>query len=219
MEKINRSSFKRVISWLLVIAMLIGVTPVTAFAEEPVPAENVTYKAAASKTRVPYKKGTVGDAKEAIDKDNLAELPEGTKFEWVDETIFEKVGDKLAEIKVTYPDGKTETIKAPISVSNAYKIGDEVYSGNFYSDEINAQPKSNPGLKVGFLMHSLESSEARAQKELGMDMSALYEGGITASGRHKMYGYLELDDRLAKYVDKIEGSLMETVSTTMSGKE
>ncbi|EKB54063.1 Rib/alpha-like domain-containing protein, partial [Falseniella ignava] len=169
-------------------------------------ANNETYKASASKTRVNYTKGTVGDAKEAIDKDNLAKLPEGTKFEWVDNTIFDGVGDILAEIKVTYPDGTTEIIKAPINVSNSYEIDGERYSGNFYSDEKKAKTTSNGQLNVGFKMGSLESQESRDQNELGMEMSTIFGGGITASGRDKMDGYLELDDRLAKYVDRIEGS-------------
>ena len=183
-----------------------AVLPMNARAAATQKADNETYKAAVSKTRVRYKKGTVGDAKEAIDKENLATLPVGTTFDWVDRTIFEKVGDVLAEIRVTYPDGSSEIIKAPISISIAYQIGDEVYSGNFYSDEVNANTTSNPGLNVGFAFDSLESSEARATNELGMQMSFVGSGGITGSGRNKMYGYLELDDRLAKYVDRIEGS-------------
>ncbi|GAB7232733.1 Rib/alpha-like domain-containing protein [Facklamia hominis] len=179
---------------------------VAAPAEETAKPDNETYKAAAKKDRVKYKKGSVGDAKEAVDADNVAKLPEGTKFEWVDQTIFEGVGDKLAEIKVTFPDGTSEIIKAPISISNAYEQDGEIHSGNFYSDEKNAKTTSNPDLNIGFKMDSIESDAARASNELGMEMSALYSGGQTDKGRHKMDAYLELDDRLAKYVDRIEGS-------------
>lgn len=165
-----------------------------------------TYKAAASKTRVTFKKGSVGEAKDAVDADNLAKLPDATKFEWVNDNIFNGVGDILAEIKVTYPDGSSEIIKAPISITNAYEQDGEMHSGNFFSDEKKAKTTSNGQLNAGFKMDSLESQEARDKKELGMDMSAIYGGGYTASGRNTMDAYLELDDRLAKYVDKIEGS-------------
>ena len=169
-------------------------------------ANNQKYKAASKNERVNYRYGKVGDPKLAIDPENLKQLPKNTKFEWVDNNVFNFVGDQIVKLKVIYPDQTEEIIKVAISVNNAYELNGVKHSGTMASQETRPAVKVNGQLNIGIKMNDLVSNESRNKKTIGMDMSAMYGGGITAEGRHKMVAYLELDDRIARHVTRIDGS-------------
>jgi len=64
---------------------------------------------------VKVQKGAAAPAAEAAIK-NKDDLPKGTKIEWVEEPNTEKVGEKPAFVKVTYPDGTSDVVKATVKV-------------------------------------------------------------------------------------------------------
>ncbi|QKF07824.1 hypothetical protein HLV38_06675 [Berryella wangjianweii] len=67
--------------------------------------------------------GTLPDAKDGID--NLAELPDGTEAEWEKQPDVSKVGDATGTVKVTYPDGSSETVDVTVKVTEKPQSGDD----------------------------------------------------------------------------------------------
>ncbi|WP_322975856.1 Rib/alpha-like domain-containing protein, partial [Limosilactobacillus reuteri] len=56
-------------------------------------------------------------AKAAIS--NTADLPADTKYTWSQQPDTTKSGDKTGEVKVTYPDGSSESVTVPVHVNSA----------------------------------------------------------------------------------------------------
>ncbi|QNQ81173.1 Rib/alpha-like domain-containing protein [Lactobacillus sp. PV034] len=59
--------------------------------------------------------GKVPEAAKAIA--NADQMPEGTTYTWTKEPDVSKVGDTTGEVTVTYPDGTTDTVTVPVTVT------------------------------------------------------------------------------------------------------
>ena len=59
--------------------------------------------------------GKVPDAAKAIA--NADQMPEGTTYAWTTEPDVSKAGQTTGEVTVTYPDGTTDTVNVPVTVT------------------------------------------------------------------------------------------------------
>ena len=95
----------------------------------------VTYPDGSSDiVEVPVKVGTDAEASDPTAKDDVkvdtgadapapgdvieGDLPDGTKVEWTKEPDTSKPGDTTGTVKVTYPDGSSETVEVPVKVGD-----------------------------------------------------------------------------------------------------
>lgn len=66
MENYNKGSFKRILSWLLVVAMLIGATPITAFAEGGLEVSTPEPPSQVGEAAPPEESDVSNDARDAV---------------------------------------------------------------------------------------------------------------------------------------------------------
>ncbi|UXR87150.1 Ig-like domain-containing protein [Staphylococcus felis] len=163
--------------------------------------QNETYQPHAKQVPTHYRYGQVGVAKEAIA--NLNVLPKDARYSWKDNSVFQKVGNQLATIVVTYADDTVDEVKAPIFVAYGYEEDGEKYSGVAYSAE-NKFETTNADVFIAPRTEDLTSDEARQENTIDFSLSTVYNLNRVTSG---MTTYIELDERIAKYVTKITGNI------------
>ncbi|MFO3692013.1 Rib/alpha-like domain-containing protein, partial [Staphylococcus felis] len=163
--------------------------------------QNETYQPHAKQDPTHYRYGQVGVAKEAIA--NLNVLPKDARYSWKDNSVFQKVGNQLATIVVTYADNTVDEVKAPIFVAYGYEEDGEKYSGVAYSAE-NKFETTNADVFIAPRTEDLTSDESRQENTIDFSLSTVYNLNRVTSG---MTTYIELDERIAKYVTKITGNI------------
>ncbi|WP_281197373.1 Rib/alpha-like domain-containing protein, partial [Staphylococcus felis] len=163
--------------------------------------QNETYQPHAKQAPTHYRYGQVGVAKEAIA--NLNVLPKDARYSWKDNSVFQKVGNQLATIVVAYADNTVDEVKAPIFVAYGYEEDGEKYSGVAYSAE-NKFETTNADVFIAPRTEDLTSDESRQENTIDFSLSTVYNLNRVTSG---MTTYIELDERIAKYVTKITGNI------------
>ena len=78
----------------------------------PIVKENVVTQI----NKKPQAKDLIKNVYDSSDPNNKGNLPDGTKFEYVEEPDVSKAGDITAKVKVTYPNNKTVVVEVPIKV-------------------------------------------------------------------------------------------------------
>ncbi|UEX90408.1 Ig-like domain-containing protein [Staphylococcus ratti] len=167
-------------------------------------ADNATYQPYANQAATNYRFGEVGDASLAIS--NKDELPANTQYAFKNNNAFQQVGHQLATVVATYPDGTVDEVQAPIYVSYGYDKNGQTYTGVPYSAENNF-PRTEEDVHITPILEDLSSSEAQADHSIDFDLSSVFNLNRVTSG---METYIELDERIAKYVTSITGNIAST---------
>lgn len=162
---------------------------------------NSQYEPYASQEATYYRYGRVGDAKQAVD--NVAELPDDAQYEFVDPQVFQTVGLKKADVKVTYADGSYDIVKVPIEVNNAYEKDGQTYSGTMIQDLTRPEKKNEAETPLTVSVEDVASAAAQDSNTLNVEFATQFIGN--QNGRQR-YVYLGLDDRLASHVTQVVGS-------------
>ncbi|WP_195852860.1 Rib/alpha-like domain-containing protein [Aerococcus tenax] len=162
---------------------------------------NSQYEPYASQEATYYRYGRVGDAKQAVD--NVAELPDDAQYEFVDPQVFQTVGLKKADVKVTYADGSYDIVKVPIEVNNAYEKDGQTYSGTMIQDLTRPEKKNEAETPLTVSVEDVASAAAQESNTLNVEFATQFIGN--QNGRNR-YVYLGLDDRLASHVTQVVGS-------------
>ncbi|MCY3036025.1 Rib/alpha-like domain-containing protein [Aerococcus sp. Group 2] len=162
---------------------------------------NSQYEPYASQEATYYRYGRVGDAKQAVN--NVAELPDDAQYEFVDPQVFQTVGLKKADVKVTYADGSYDIVKVPIEVNNAYEQDGQTYSGTMIQDLTRPEKKNEAETPLTVSVEDVASAAAQDSTTLNIEFATQFIGN--QNGRNR-YVYLGLDDRLASHVTQVVGS-------------
>ncbi|MBI5976027.1 Rib/alpha-like domain-containing protein, partial [Staphylococcus canis] len=163
--------------------------------------QNEVYQAYAKQEPTNYRYGQVGDAKNAIS--NADVLPQDATYTWKDTAVFNRIGNQVATVVVTYGDNTVDEVKAPIFVAYSYEKDGVKYSGVPYSAENNFTTTS-ADVFIAPKTEDLTSSESRAKDTIDFDLTTQYNLNRVNSG---MVTYIELDERIAKYVTSITGNI------------
>lgn len=168
---------------------------------EETPKNNQQYTPYIGTERFEARYKNLPDAKEAIKNNNA--LPEGTKFAWKDQSVFNQLGQRLGTVIVTYPDGTTDEVEVPVTVGNSYEIDGVKYSGTRYSEEAAIKTENKDGFFLTAMPSNIDSNEERAKSEFDVKLTNLTTLNHVGQTQYKLN--LELDDRIARYVTEVQG--------------
>lgn len=120
--------------------------------------------------------------------------------EWVDTEVFKKAGRQSTKIKVTYTDGSEDIIDIRLLINNAYKIGNQEYTGTKASEMIGLQTEKDGNINLGINAPDARKEEVRNKKSIEFEITTQFN--LTRPGRNE-YTYFELSDNLARYVTSV----------------
>jgi|GEM_PF-2666897 len=120
--------------------------------------------------------------------------------EWVDTEVFKKAGRQSTKIKVTYTDGSEDLVDIRLLINNAYKIGNQEYTGTKASEMIGLQTEKDGNINLGINAPDARKQEVRNKKSIEFEITTQFN--LARPGRNE-YTYFELSDNLARYVTSV----------------
>lgn len=151
----------------------------------PIVKENVVTQI----NKKPQAKDLIKNVYDSSDPNNKGNLPDGTKFEYVEEPDVSKAGDITAKVKVTYPNNKTVVVEVPIKVED-----------NVIPQEGTEKPKVVPDnfvlveFKAGLKGSLTGTTKYWVNPAAGKKLSDITHPSVTANEEWKNTGWDKFED-------------------------